>query len=222
MKTEDGRLKKKPKGLSPTANPSTQSSRRTGNESLTSPQQGQRSLAERLAMFDPAFVDAMGKLQVEMRVEMRAGPERLWGYLRAPKAVQEAFDRSIARAIEERWPMPKWTKRWERRAHIERTTPGARDYRSDSDPVLAVPLEDVWPLLCAGDVVRGMAPCPHPDHDDRSPSASVRGTRWRCFGCGAKGSIIDLGGFAYGMVPRGRDYFDIRNRVAALLGEEAV
>jgi len=34
-----------------------------------------------------------------------------------------------------------------------------------------------------------MACCPF--HDDRHPSLSIKGERWRCFGCGAHGDAID-------------------------------
>ncbi len=31
-----------------------------------------------------------------------------------------------------------------------------------------------------------------PFHDDRTPSGKVYGERWRCYGCGAHGDVIDL------------------------------
>ncbi len=36
------------------------------------------------------------------------------------------------------------------------------------------------------------ARCPTPGHDDRSPSCGISRDGWRCHGCGAGGSCIDL------------------------------
>ncbi len=34
--------------------------------------------------------------------------------------------------------------------------------------------------------------CPCPDHDDSSPSCSIKEETWKCFGCGAGGDVLDL------------------------------
>lgn len=38
-----------------------------------------------------------------------------------------------------------------------------------------------------------------PFHDDKNPSVSVKGQRWKCFGCGAGGDSIDLVARLYGL-----------------------
>ena len=54
-----------------------------------------------------------------------------------------------------------------------------------------------------------------PFHDDRTPSlhAYGRGLGWRCFGCGACGSIFDLAAL-WGLRTRGRDFRELRRRLA--------
>jgi hypothetical protein len=59
-------------------------------------------------------------------------------------------------------------------------------------------------------------------HDDHHPSLRGKGTRWRCWACGAgdyveagkSGSIIDLGARLWTIEPSGRGYFEIRRRLA--------
>jgi hypothetical protein len=71
-----------------------------------------------------------------------------------------------------------------------------------------------------------------PFHDERTPSLHVyaapeRG--WTCFGCPPAqdgrprgGSVIDFGGYLYGISPRGAGYHEVRRRLAAdLLGRKA-
>ena len=41
--------------------------------------------------------------------------------------------------------------------------------------------------------------CPSPAHPDRTPSCSIRPKRWRCFGCGRKGDVLDLIGLLDGL-----------------------
>ena len=55
-----------------------------------------------------------------------------------------------------------------------------------------------------------------PFHDDRTPSlhAFGRGLGWRCFGCGACGSIFDLAARLWGLRTRGRDFRELRRRLA--------
>jgi len=44
------------------------------------------------------------------------------------------------------------------------------------------------------------ARCPLPGHDDKTPSFSVKGEKWRCFGCGAHGhGSIDFVMAVYGI-----------------------
>ncbi len=61
----------------------------------------------------------------------------------------------------------------------------------------------------------GKIACPF--HEDRTPSLHVyddpdRG--WACFGCGRGGTLIDFGAALYGLEPRGREYHEIRRRLA--------
>jgi len=71
-----------------------------------------------------------------------------------------------------------------------------------------------------------------PFHEDRTPSLHAyngpeRG--WTCFGCPPAqdgrprgGSVIDFGGYLYGISPRGAGYHEVRRRLAAdLLGRKA-
>jgi len=64
----------------------------------------------------------------------------------------------------------------------------------------ALPFETV--LADAGVVLNhGKAPCPF--HDDRSPSFTVKGDRWRCWaGCGS-GDVIDFTARLHGLDTRG-------------------
>lgn len=40
--------------------------------------------------------------------------------------------------------------------------------------------------------------CVLPSHEERTPSFSVRGTTWRCFGCSQGGTIFDLAAAVWG------------------------
>lgn len=58
----------------------------------------------------------------------------------------------------------------------------------------------------AGSTVRGSkCHCPHPDHEDRNPSASIfegeRGYRWKCQGCGRGGDVFDVIAYNEGTTP---------------------
>jgi CHC2 zinc finger len=89
-----------------------------------------------------------------------------------------------------------------------------RDPRGD--PLLAVPPTVYVPLLVGAplDCDRKVA-CPF--HEDRTPSlhAFGRGRGWRCFGCGACGSIFDLAARLWGLQTRGRDFRELRRRLEA-------
>jgi len=121
--------------------------------------------------------------------------------------------------------MPKWNAAWDRYAERVRnpSPPGSpAPYDRSSDPLLALDLRETWESLTGEAPNRaGRVRCPNPDHDDRWPDCSPRERDWRCFVCGANGSIIDLGALLYGIQPRGRGFFEIRNRLLAELGMEA-
>ena len=62
---------------------------------------------------------------------------------------------------------------------------------------------------------RGMARCPLPDHDDRTPSFEVRhhGRRWVCYACDKRGGAIDLV-----MACKGMKFLEARNWLANQAG----
>lgn len=180
------------------------------------------------------------------RGDARARGNGLTGYLRAPAAVQDAFDRQIGRAIAAeldlerrleldhaddelfdaermraiRFPRRvRWDRSWQRRATRPQPKPGQRaPYSRETDPLFDLDLREVWADL-TGDEIRGvLAPCPNPDHDDRFPSCAVRDRLFFCNACGSSGSIVDLGALLYGIQPRGSGFFEIRNRLLAELG----
>jgi hypothetical protein len=88
-----------------------------------------------------------------------------------------------------------------------------RDTRGD--PLLAIPPIVYVPVLVGIPLNRDRkVSCPF--HDDRTPSlhAYGPGLGWRCFGCGARGSIFDLGARLWGLGTRGRDFRQLRERLA--------
>jgi hypothetical protein len=70
----------------------------------------------------------------------------------------------------------------------------------------------------------GMVRCPLPGHEDRTPSCYVYPEPeqgFYCFGCGRGGSLIDFAAELWNVSPRGRDFHDLRRRLArALCGME--
>ena len=119
-----------------------------------------------------------------------------------------------------------WTDDWQRRSDAAKAAKRAgydrKPYDRDTDPLLALDLRETWESLTGEAPNRaGRVRCPNPDHDDRRPDCSPRERDWRCFGCGANGSIIDLGALLYDLEPRGRGFFEIRNRLLAEPGMEA-
>ena len=99
------------------------------------------------------------------------------------------------------------------------TNPARVPVSAGDDPLKAVP-PHVYFEAVAGIVVppNGWVSCPKPDHEDRHPSCKVTSTHWRCWSCGAGGSIIDLGAAIYAVEPTGWGYREIRRRLLADLG----
>ena len=116
-----------------------------------------------------------------------------------------------------------WTAAWSKRAKRPAPKPGqAPPYDRATDPLRIADLRNLWPQLTGEDVPRwGRVTCPHPDHDDLRPDCHVFADGWRCYGCNRYGDILDLGGFLYGLRPRGADFHRIRDRLLADLGMEA-
>jgi hypothetical protein len=65
----------------------------------------------------------------------------------------------------------------------------------------------------------GKVRCPfHADGQERTPSLHVWEDPehgWFCFGCERGGTIIDFGAELYGIAPHGREFHEIRRRLAA-------
>jgi hypothetical protein len=99
------------------------------------------------------------------------------------------------------------------------TRPGTVALSSTDDPLKAVP-PAVYFEAIAGIVVppNGWVSCPMPLHEDLHPSCQVTNTHWRCWSCGAGGSIIDLAAALYGLIPRGRGYWELRDLIVEALG----
>jgi hypothetical protein len=83
------------------------------------------------------------------------------------------------------------------------------------DRLLAIPPSVYVPVLVGHPLNRDhKVPCPF--HEDQTPSlhAFGRGRGWRCFGCGARGSIFDLAAGLWGLRTRGREFRELRRRLA--------
>jgi hypothetical protein len=94
------------------------------------------------------------------------------------------------------------------RGTVERRDPAG-------DPLLAIPPTVYVPALVGRPLSRDRkVACPF--HDDRTPSlhAFGPGHGWRCFGCGACGSIFDLAAHVWGLGTRGPDFCELRRRLA--------
>ena len=118
-----------------------------------------------------------------------------------------------------------WTAEWQHRSDAakaaKRAGYGRAPYDRDADPLFDLDLRECWEQLTDEPIRGALARCPSPDHDDAMASCAVRERLFFCNGCPAKGSIIDLGALLYGIEPRGRGFFAIRNRLLADLGMEA-
>jgi hypothetical protein len=95
------------------------------------------------------------------------------------------------------------------RGSVERRDPAG-------DPLLAIAPSVYVPALVGRALNReGKVRCPF--HHDHTPSlhAFGPGRGWRCFGCGACGSIYDLAARLWGLRTRGRDFRELRRRLAS-------
>lgn len=89
---------------------------------------------------------------------------------------------------------------------------------SDLDRLRRIPLHQVGRALGLVLPKSGTARCPFPDHEDRNPSfyLDARENRWCCFGCGRRGSVLDLV-----MAARGLDFSDAVRWLTDLAGGPA-
>ena len=84
------------------------------------------------------------------------------------------------------------------------------------DPLRAVPLPVAFEILTGEPVPpSGMVRCPAPGHEDLHPSCRVGDSHFRCFGCGARGSVYDLGSLLSGIPTRRPHATAIRARASA-------
>lgn len=183
-------------------------------------------------------------LRRDLALDPAEGPDRLAHFNRSPAATQAEFWLALAKHVakERRLDLaveamhgplrsngmmagaPRWTKRWRdraynRRMHEER---GARDngFSSfDAERLKGIDAETYVEALTGEEVPPSRKICcPLPDHDERTPSFHVRGTTWRCFGCGAHGTIYDLAAAVSGRELRGRDFLEIHGELLERFG----
>lgn len=107
-----------------------------------------------------------------------------------------------------------WDESWSRRALNARSRQGKpQQRRYDREALLAIDLREAWEDITGEPIARGRVTCPNPEHEDRYPDCSVRESDWRCFACGAHGTIIDLGAIVWGIKPQGIGYFRVAERI---------
>jgi len=95
------------------------------------------------------------------------------------------------------------------------TPPCNREPSSELDrQLLAIPAATYVPALTGRQPNRaGKICCPF--HDDHSPSMQLYDHGWYCFGaCRTGGSIFDFAGLLYGLATRGREFLQLRQRLA--------
>ncbi|MHB8657439.1 MAG: DNA-primase RepB domain-containing protein [Solirubrobacteraceae bacterium] len=95
------------------------------------------------------------------------------------------------------------------------TAPSNRPPTSELDrQLLAIPAATYVPALTGRQPNRaGKIRCPF--HDDANPSFQLYDHGWYCFGaCRTGGSIYDFAGLLYGLSSRGREFLQLRQRLA--------
>jgi hypothetical protein len=166
-------------------------------------------------------------------------------FLAAPAAVQEQFWAAIRRRVEwehlySRWrevmrdedavaPIAlrrkeprrvRWGEPWRRRVEkyrrwAERGRKQDPDFDRDMAFLLSIDATDFVDRLLPEVERRGsMIVCPF--HEERTPSCSLRGTTFHCFGCGQRGSIYDFAGELWDMARHGRQFVEIHKRLAEM------
>jgi hypothetical protein len=112
-----------------------------------------------------------------------------------------------------------WGQRWRDRAYRDRAIEqrGRRvDDNFDAEKAHLEGIEAVdYVFRLTGEEPNraGYLHCPLPGHDERTPSFSCKGTRWRCYGCGSHGSIYELAGILWRLERHGRQFREIHRRL---------
>jgi RepB DNA-primase from phage plasmid/CHC2 zinc finger len=98
-------------------------------------------------------------------------------------------------------------------------TPGRPFELGPNDPLSSIPPEVYVEALAGEPVGRGRKiRCPF--HGDTDPSLHVyetAGEGWYCYGCGRGGTVIDFAAAVFGIEPRGRGYWRLRDRIVERL-----
>ena len=120
-------------------------------------------------------------------------------------------------------PLTQWDASWRRRARAYRIAEAAgwpeSDLEAQRERLKAIPTEEYVPRLVGEDFRAGRMNCPLPDHEDRTPSFTVRwDNRWQCFGCGAKGDIYELAAHLWGLSLHGSGFLDLHERLLECFG----
>jgi RepB DNA-primase from phage plasmid/CHC2 zinc finger len=97
------------------------------------------------------------------------------------------------------------------------TSPTSRVATSELDQqLLAVPAATYVPALTGRQANRaGKICCPF--HDDSNPSLQLYDRGWYCFACRIGGSVYDFGALLFGLDTKGREFLQLRHRLAAEL-----
>jgi len=150
--------------------------------------------------------------------------------MQAPASVQQAFWAALGRecarerrlllsVYEQHGISPRsaatrtrWDDHWSRRAYNARMREerGTRD--NGFDPADAEELKSIearsYVETLTGEVPNraGFICCPLPTHEERTPSFHCKGSWWRCYGCGEKGTIYDLAAALWDRKMYGEDF----------------
>ena len=143
-----------------------------------------------------------------------------------PAAVQAAMWATVAervtaerellevadRVLTEEWPPPKRHRPPAR----PRTVPTPGTFGPDEDPLKKIdPREYIEALTGETVPANGKILCPL--HAERTPSFHVYRDGWHCFGCNRGGGVIDLAAELWQITPRGRGYWELRDRIIEAL-----
>jgi hypothetical protein len=163
-------------------------------------EQANRRLAHHLGG-DPASVDAARILR----------PPSSWNRKRTPPTRVELLVLQPAR----RYPLDQLTADLTDPSPRRRSnSPAGRAGTGELDQqLLAIPAATYVPALTGRQPNRsGKICCPF--HDDSNPSLQLYEHGWYCFACRLGGSIYDLGALLWRLNTRGREFLELRQRLA--------